>query len=177
MSNDSRVTNRTLTNVVVHWASVNTSQNKYDSDEKEWAVTVEISDKQLAELKQLGFSRKTRDIDGKTCIQFTKNCASRDGTELFKPEVNDRYGNAYDGLVGNGSVCDVAVRIFEYKPGRFMFSYDGIRITSLVEYIAPTDDGEEVKKSSKFKFDKKEEKKLEGKPLGGDDVDLSDLEI
>lgn len=118
----------------VQWAFVNHTRNKYDSTEQEYSIDVILTEAEYAKLKKLGLQKELKNKNGKTFITFTKNAVSSTGVELIKPSVVDEYGDDYTGAVGNGSIVDVAVSVYEYKPSKFSFKLEGIMITTLVEY-------------------------------------------
>jgi len=121
----------------VHYPFVNHTRNKFESTEQEWSVDVVLNEKEFASLKKLGIQKqglKTSKDGSYTFLTFTKNVLSSTGKELFKPSVVDNYNRPYEGRVGNGSVCDVFIDVYEYKPGKFSFKYAGLVIRELVEF-------------------------------------------
>lgn len=124
----------TLKDKEVQWAFVNHTRNKYDSAEQEYSIDVILTEAEYSKLKKLGLQKSLREKEGKTFVTFQKNVLSAAGKELIKPPVFDKYGRPFEGSVGNGSVCDVRISVFEYKPSKFSFKYDGLMIKDLVEF-------------------------------------------
>ena len=124
----------TLKDKEVQWAVVNHTHNKFDSTEQEYSIDVILTEAEYAKLKKLGLQKELKNKNDKTFVTFQKNVLSSQGKELIKPPVFDKYGQPFEGSVGNGSICDVRISVFEYKPSKFSFKYDGLMVKDLVEF-------------------------------------------
>jgi hypothetical protein len=121
----------------VYYPFVNHTRNKFESTEQEWSIDVALDENEFNKLKKMGIQKqglKTSKDGSYTFLTFNKNVISATGKELFKPTVVDNYNRPYDGKVGNGSICDVVIDVYEYKPGKFSFKYGGLIIRELVEF-------------------------------------------
>jgi len=124
----------TLKDKEVQWAFVNHTRNKFDSTEQEYSIDVVLTEAEFNKLKKLGLQKGLKEKEGKTFVTFQKNVLSAQGKELIKPPVFNKYGQPHEGAVGNGSICDVRISVFEYKPSKFSFKYDGLMVKDLVEF-------------------------------------------
>jgi hypothetical protein len=146
-----------LKNKEVKWAFVNHTTNKYDSSDQQYSINVVLTDKEFAKLQKMGLQKSLKNVEGgKGEVQFTKDVISSKGVELTKPKVYDKHGRIYYGAVGNGSICDISIYVGEYKPGKFTFKYNGLKVNDLVEYDGGNSEGfefEDVSDDEELPFD------------------------
>ena len=129
-----------LNNVELMWCKVGENAGtKYGSEEKEWSVDCNCSDKQSSDWVKAKHATKERtNDDGKKFIKLTKNCIKRDGNPAVAIKVIDKHGNDVDPLiVGNGSKANAQYTTFEWDmAGRSGVKaiLTALQITDLVEY-------------------------------------------
>lgn len=156
----------TLKDKEVLWSFVNHTKNKYDSTEQEYSINVVLKEEEYKKLKKLGLKKDLKEKDGKTFITLQRNVLARDGKVLSKPPVFNKYGEPYEGMVGNGSICDVRVNVYEYTEGKFSFKYDGLMVKTLVEFNSDSS-------KNGFDFESKPKDDDDGAPFDTDDDDFN----
>lgn len=131
----------------VDWAKVigkarpYTGNPKYDKGPY-WSIdiTPDASSRKL--LKQHGIDDKLRDPKGEKDTRKDSFLTLRvleeraDGTKNDPPKVVDARNNKWDDrLIGNGSVCDIKVKVKDYGAGTPKGAYlQAIRVLDLVTY-------------------------------------------
>ena len=115
------------------WAHITKPNTKF---EPVWSIDIVLENEELiSRLKEKGLNVKT-DRDGDFILQIKKKCKNRNGDDLSPPIVLHE-GEAFDGLVGNGSTVTV---YFGVKPwamaGRKGVScfLNKVEVNELVEY-------------------------------------------
>lgn len=143
----------------LNWAKVSgkarpyTGNPKYDKGPY-WSVDVTPDKQSLETMKALGLMKKLRDPREKDVqksrylsLKVLENRA--DGEKNSPPKIVDIKGNLWDkGLIGNGSVGDVKVKVKDYGSGSEKGVYlQAIRILTHVPYeieeFAPLDEDDE----------------------------------
>lgn len=124
-------------NATVQWAIVGNP----DADGL-WRVDIYASDAELKELEAMGVPIKENDKEGdpmfgKKFAYAKRKSKSQAGTAISPPTVVDSKRNAFSGLIGNGSVCNVRVSIYDWtylkKSGKNIW-LEAIQVVDLVEY-------------------------------------------
>lgn len=143
-----------LKNVKVRWVFVNHLANTEHKKFKNcWSVTVMLNDEQVKTLENQGLTVMTND-EGESFIRFRRNEVQvSSGKNNEKPVCVMSDGRTeYKGMVGNGSVCNVQYRVYEWD-GDIYSDFMGLQVLSLVEY-GNTDgsefDDESGKNASEF---------------------------
>lgn len=117
---------------VAMWASVQSPNTKYDPV---YCVDLEVTDEVAKQAKKDGLNPKKK--DDKWVIKFKRKVFKKDGTENPKPKVVDSANNEFTGLIGNGSVVNVAYSLYEWS-NKFGtgtgVDLQGIQVIDLVPY-------------------------------------------
>jgi hypothetical protein len=132
-----------LSNRKVKWAAVQ-EPNRSDDFGDSWEVEVELDDNTIAQLTTDGLAGKIKaqtDKDKRpTGVQIirvkrkTKGNKKGGGTfDKSQPKVVDSVKRPFTGLIGNGSVCNIAYNIVKSNFGTSI-DFAGIQVLELVEY-------------------------------------------
>ncbi len=143
-----------LKNVVVYYASVLDTKNKYESKEKEFSVLAFVSDEDRETLedsvrinKQLFKVGKDKNkkraikypedkyplVKGLNGIQLTLNEYSKQG-KLNSLTVVDKEGQPQTELVGNGSLCNIKCFGYRNQDDLLVVSLTLVQVVDLVPY-------------------------------------------
>lgn len=131
-----------LKNCKVKWAKL----IKPDEMSGKWSINLYVTSEQLAELKAQGIEPKV-DKDGVPFVQAARKPKSNKGTEIDPPRVVDADRKPFAKNIGNGSVCNVIVSIYDWtfqkKEGKGVW-LEAVQVVELKEYEGREDFDEPV---------------------------------
>lgn len=132
----------------VEWASIQAPNTKFEPC---WTIDVLVDAKQakayLSESKKVNSKgvKIKKESDGRYRIKIARGVAKANGDgDNPAPVVRDKRNKDISVLVGNGSVCKIQYRFYEWKNGYGIgvgSDLKGVQVLELVEYGEP--DGEE----------------------------------
>lgn len=97
-------------NVKVNWAIVQ------DSDENgNWRLDAFPNAEEIKELEGYGVPIKKDESSGAPFVNCKRKNKSNAGKIIMPPVVVDASNAPYEGLIGNGSICNVAVSIYDWE--------------------------------------------------------------
>tara|TARA_R110002096_G_scaffold80980_1_gene189202 strand:+ start:1871 stop:2356 length:486 start_codon:yes stop_codon:yes gene_type:complete len=130
-----------LRNVKCKWASVQEPNRSKEYGDK-WEIDAELTPEQATAFEAEGFTTK-QDDKGIDCIRFKRKTTGvlRKGGTFDKPQpkVLDSVKQAFTGLIGNGSVVNIAYNVLEHKFGKSL-DLAGVQVLELVSYGGGGDD-------------------------------------
>lgn len=128
----------------IRWAKLNTPDPKFDV----YTLDLYLDNPSWAKFKETGLGLKVReDADGNEYIKLRRKVSKvvkGEVIELGKPDVRVKGETGYepfDGLVGNGSIGSVQVRIYDTQKGPG-HELTAVAIDELIEYAKTETDGE-----------------------------------
>ncbi len=146
------------------WSKLATPENKFGSEETQWAIDLILSDDESRKWVRAGLATKERfmDVDGVEVpvIKLKKDTHWKKSGEAKTPvKVVDAYGQEVDArLIGNGSIVNVqySVREWEFQ-GRKGKTPElvAVQVIELVEFTGKSSAGDE------FEFLARQEVSLE----------------
>ena len=117
------------------WAKVYSPDEKYNR----WKVNLGMTEAELERAAWIGLQLQPKDIEGHTCLTFTRPVSKLIKNELVKfdpPKVLDDGGNPMNALIGNGS--DVTLKVITYDTIKGKgHRLESVRVDKLVEYKKP----------------------------------------
>jgi len=133
-----------LKSVKVNWAKVQQPEDAFGKMLYSLDV-VDLNDNQVAQLEKVGI--KPKEKDGSLVLKCTKNAVNKEGKPMPKPVVLDGLKKPFEGIIGNGSICNVAIDPFKWefagktgvKP-----TLVAVQVLELVEYGGKPEDLFEV---------------------------------
>jgi hypothetical protein len=173
----------------VEWACVQAPNTAYEDC---WTVDVLVDAKQAKEfikaskkINSKGASAK-KESDGRYRIKVVRAVLRADGKgENKEPAVRDSSNKPTNVLIGNGSICNVQYRFYEWK-NRYGIGVSsdlkGIQILDLVEYGEPDGDEFDNESGEEDEFENEEESSstkkasTESNKVDDDDFDDDDFD-
>ncbi|NIQ16750.1 MAG: hypothetical protein GTO02_20905 [Candidatus Dadabacteria bacterium] len=146
---------------VVNWACVQRPNEKY---EPVWSVDVvltpETKKKILSNIKEAAskgdkLPKINRNDDGTEIIKIKRKVFRVDGSKNNPPEVVDKSTEAFNRLIGNGSVCNIKYGVYSWKNNfgsGVSLDLKGVQVLKHVPYEDDDENFEnleDTKKSSK----------------------------
>lgn len=126
-----------LKNAKVKWAKL----IKPDEMSGKWSINLYLTAEQIAELVKEGIEPKT-DKDGVPFVQASRKPQSNKGATIAPPRVVDMNRKPFTGAIGNGSVCNVIVSIYDWKfagkVGKGVW-LEAVQVVDLKEYAGSED--------------------------------------
>lgn len=126
-----------LKNCKVKWAKL----VKPDEMSGKWSINLYLTAEQLSNLKAEGIEPKI-DKDDVPFVQATRKTKSTKGNEFDPPRVVDVSRKPFTKNIGNGSVCNVIVSIYDWefnkKKGKGLW-LEAVQVVDLKEHAGTED--------------------------------------
>ncbi len=123
------------------WASVQRPNTTY---KPVFSIKLELDAENAAAVEAAGLRTKT--LDGKKFVTFSKSAVMKDGTPAKPPIVLTAAKQPFSDLIGNGSLVRVQVRVYEHKPQTTKLygithgaELQGVQVIELVPYSSASD--------------------------------------
>ena len=123
-----------------HWCSIQAPNDKFPPPA--YMVDLSVSEEDADMLRGKGINIKEKDGQG-LCFKAKRNQFRKDGTLNTKPNCVDVYKKPFDDLIGNGSLVNLQINIFDWEfGGKTGTSADfvGIQVLDLVEFSGSNDE-------------------------------------
>ena len=132
-----------INNAKVKWAKIQEPERSAEYGDS-WSVEVELSAAHVAQLQADGVGDKVEDQKGQDksptgnkIIRFKRKTTGNKRTggtfEKQQPKCVDSVKSPFTGLIGNGSVCNVAYNVLTHGFGTSA-DFAGIQVLELVEF-------------------------------------------
>lgn len=129
------------------WCSVQSPNDKFPPPV--YCVDLYIDDTNAEMLRSQGI--KVKEKEGKLYVKAKRNQFRKDGTLNTKPNCVDSNKNPFEDLVGNGSLVNLQVNIFDWefagKTGKSL-DFVGLQVLELVTFSGTEDEFESANVST-----------------------------
>lgn len=120
------------------WAKVHSPVNKYQSQEQQYELLVEVNDRQVAAIHKLEDStnRKVRKVEGLsgTFMKFSRPVLSKTYKVMPPPKVLGADGLGTEDLLGNGTIAKVTFTRIPTNKGNEVVRFNKIEVIDLVVF-------------------------------------------
>ena len=132
----------------VEWACIQQPNTKFEPC---WCIDILVDAKQAKDyaaaakkVSAKGTTKPKKESDGRYRIKISRDTIMSTGDAATQPVIRDKANRDLTVLVGNGSICKVQYRFYEWSNGYGKgtgVDLKGVQVLELVEYGEP--DGEE----------------------------------
>lgn len=113
---DNQSVNYLVKSARVKWAKVFEPDGTFPP--ARWSINIYPSGEQRAELLKLGIQFREDEKEGGQFFTAKRNVETNKGKKLDPPRVVDAQKRPFTEAIGNGSVCNVIVNVYEWTFGK-----------------------------------------------------------
>lgn len=135
MSDEKKNTSVKLTNVRVMYAKVIRPGKAYDEGQPdEWSVNMYLTDADAETMKAHGVNPK-EDKQGNEYWVAKRSTKTRAGGDAKAPPVVDGAKQPFTDDIGNGSVCNIVVSLFDWTKGKRSGKFVYLNAVQVVNHV------------------------------------------